>query len=159
VLVSAGELDTVEALAPEALKLAHELGDLRSEHFAHHMLADCPLIRGDCATAEVRYHQALQLAVELRDRSETAVEIQGMAMAAAGNSHTERALRLAGAASAELDALGIDNAGVRFWQELLDRYLGMARSALPADAAEQAWEQGRHMMLEHATEEAFALPQ
>ncbi len=159
VLVSAGELDTVEALAPEALKLAHELGDPRSEHFAHHMLADCPLIRGDCASAEPRYHRALQLAVELRDRSETAIEIQGMAMAAAGNAHPERALRLAGAASAELDALGIDISGTRFWQELLDRYLGMARSDVPEDVAAGAWEQGRHMTLEQATEEALALSQ
>ena len=154
VLVSIGELDTVEQLAPEALRLAEELGDSRSEHFAHHFLADCPLIRGNCVTAEQRYLQALELAVRLGDRSETAAEIQGLALAAAGRSQPQRALRLAGAAQAEFDALGIDITGIRFWMELLDRYLGKARADLGPEAAEQAAEQGRHMGFEQAIEEA-----
>jgi predicted ATPase/class 3 adenylate cyclase len=156
VLVSMRELDTVEQLAPEALRLAEELGDRRSEHFAHHFLADCPLIRGDCDTAEQRYLQALDLAVRLGDRSETAVEIQGLAMAAAGRSHPQRALRLATAAQAEFDALGIDISGIRFWTELLDRYLGNARADLGPEAAEEAAEQGRRMGFEQAIGEARA---
>ncbi len=156
VLVSMGELEIVERLAREALELAEQLGDLRSEHFAHHFLADCPLIRGDCATAEERYRRSLELAVELGDRVETAVEIQGLSMAAAGQSQPKRALRLAGAAAAELDALGVDLSGMHFWSELHDRYLGKARDELGAAGA-LVWEEGRRLDLDRAIEEAFGV--
>jgi hypothetical protein len=33
--------------------------DLHSEHFAHHFLADCSLIRGECDIALPRYRRAL----------------------------------------------------------------------------------------------------
>jgi tetratricopeptide (TPR) repeat protein len=152
VLVSIGELEEVERMSPEALEVARSLGDLRSEHFAVHFLADCALIRGDCAVAERGYQHALALAVELGDRSETAVEIQGVAMSAAGQSQAERALRLAGAAAAEFDALGIDLSGIRFWSELLARYIGRVRAEFGAD---EAWEAGRALSLEQAV--AYAL--
>ncbi len=126
--MSLGELDIVEPMAREALAVAHATRDLRSEHFAHHFLADCPLIRGDCAAALPRYRRALELAVELGDRAETAIEIQGVAMAAAGCGEPARALRLAGAAAAEFEALAIDLSGIVFWSTLLERYLGRARS-------------------------------
>jgi hypothetical protein len=155
VLVALGELEIVEPMAREALADAERQDDLRSAHFAHHFLADCALIRGDCAMAGPRYRRALELAVELGDRSETTFEIQGMAMAAAGVSLAARALRLGGAAKAELDSLGIDYTGIRFWNALLDRYLGRARAELGAAAAEAAWQEGRRTDLESAIEEAL----
>jgi hypothetical protein len=158
VLVSMGELETVERLAPEALDLAQRLGDLRSEHFAYHFLGDCALIRGDCVTAEQHYRRSLELAVALGDYVETAAEIQGAAMAAAGTSRPQRALRLAGAADAEFAALGFDWSGIRFWQELLDRYLGKARAQLGAEAADAVWEEGCRMGFERAIDEALTLP-
>ena len=150
VLVSLGELDTVEPMAAEALAVARATGDPRSEHFAHHFLADCPLIRGDCAAAAPRYRRALELAVELADRSETAVEIQGMAMAAAGNGRPAFALRLAGAADSEFAALAIDLSGIVFWTALLTRYLGDARAELGPAAAAAAWDEGRRTRFEDA---------
>jgi hypothetical protein len=155
VLVALGELEIVEPMAREALADAERQDDLRSAHFAHHFLADCALIRGDCAMAGPRYRRALELAVELGDRSETTFEIQGVAMAAAGVSLAARALRLGGAAKAELDSLGIDYTGIRFWNALLDRYFGRARAELGAAAAEAAWELGRRTDLESAIEEAL----
>lgn len=109
VLVSLGELEIVDWRA-KRLRWPERSGDLRSEHLAHHFLADCPLIRGDGAGALPRYRRALELAVELGDRSETAVEMQGVAMAMAGCGHPTLALRLAGAAAAEFEALAIDAA-------------------------------------------------
>jgi hypothetical protein len=150
VLVSLGELDIVEPMAREALVVAQQTRDLRSEHFAHHFLADCPLIRGDAAAAVPRYRRALELAVELGDRAETGVEIQGVAMAAAGTDEPARALRLAGAAAAEFDALAIDLSGIIFWNALLTRYLDRARAALGPEAATAAWEEGRRTPFEKA---------
>ena len=150
VLVGLGELDTVEPLAREALAVSEATADLRSEHFAHHFLADCPLIRGDCATALPRYRRALALAVELRDRSETAIEIQGVAMALCGSGQPAQGLRLAGAAQAEFDALAIDVSGIVFWSALLERYLTAARRTLGEPAATEAWEEGRRTAFEYA---------
>ncbi len=64
-------------------------------------------------------------------------------MAAAGCGEPARALRLAGAAAAEFEALAIDLSGIVFWSALLARYLGTARAELGAEAAAAAWEEGR----------------
>ena len=106
-------------------------------------------------TSLPRYRRALELAVELGDRSETAVEMQGVAMALAGCGHPAHALRLGGAAAAEFEALAIDLSGIVFWSALLERYLGRARAELAEDAATAAWEEGRRTRFEHAI--AFAL--
>jgi tetratricopeptide (TPR) repeat protein len=139
VLVGLGELDLVEPMAREALAVAERTHDVRSEHLAHHFLADCALIRGDCVSALPQYRRALVLGVEINDRAEISAEIQGVAMATAGCGQAARALRLAAAAAAEFDALAIDLSGMSFWTALLDRYLGQARSALGEDAANAAW--------------------
>ena len=150
VLVGLGELDLVEPMAREALAVAEATRDLRSEHLAYHFLADCLLIRGDCVNALPQYRRSLVLAVEIDDRAEIGAELQGMAMATAGCGHPARALRLAGDAAAEFDALAIDLSGMHFWTALLDRYLGQARAALGQDAANAAWEDGRRTGFEHA---------
>jgi predicted ATPase/class 3 adenylate cyclase len=155
VLVSEGDLERVEPLAAEALAVAQVTGDLRSEHFAHHFLADCSLIRGDGASALPRYRRALALAVELGDRSETAIEMQGVAMALAGNGQPDASLRLAGAAAAEFDVLAVDLSGIVFWTALLNRYLGQARTVLGEAAADAAWAEGRSFEFNAATAFAF----
>jgi tetratricopeptide (TPR) repeat protein len=154
-LVAHRELEAVEPMAEEALRDAERQGDIRSEHFAHHFLADCPLVRGDAAAAAPRYRRALELANALGDRSETAIEIQGVAMAAAGMSLPARGLMLAGAASAEFDRLGIDRTRIKFWNALLERYLEPARRALGEREARAAWEAGRRMEFECAVRAAM----
>jgi len=150
VLVGQNELDIVEPMARDALADAERQGDLRSAHFAHHFLADCPLIRGDAATAAPRYRRALELAVALGDRSEIGFEIQGVAMAAAGMGLSGRALTLGGAVDAEFERLGVDYSGVRFWNELIQRYFAAARTALGDAAADTAWQTGRQTPFEAA---------
>jgi hypothetical protein len=152
ILVGLGELDLVEPMAREALAVAVRTGDVRSEHLAHHFLADCLLIRGDCANALPRYRRSLVLAVEINDRAEIGAEVQGIAMATAGCGQPAHALRLAGAAAAEFDALAIDLSGMSFWTALLDRYLGRARAELGEAAASVAWEEGRRTRFEYAIE-------
>ena len=150
VLVGLGELETVEPLAREALAAAQRARDVRSEHFAYHFLADCQLIRGDCDAAAPLYRRALELAVELGDRAEIATEIQGVAMAAAGNAQFDRALQLAGAAAARFEALAIDISGIVFWRVLLDRHLDRAHAALGPAKATAAWEEGRRTPFDFA---------
>jgi predicted ATPase/class 3 adenylate cyclase len=157
VLVALGELDTVEPMAREALAEAERQRDARSEHFAHHFLADCPLIRGDGASALPRYRRALELAAALGERTETAIEMQGIAMASAGMGLSARALTLGGAAAAELERLGVDFSGIRFWSALINRYYAAAREALGPAAAEAAWHAGRRTDFETAVNEALSI--
>ncbi len=153
-LVASGELESVPSLGAEALELSRALGDHWAEHFAHHYLADCALIEGDHATAATHYARSLDAAARSGDRIETCFELQGVAMTSAGLGRPERALRIAGAAEAQLRSLG-HQFSVAFWTALLDRYLGEARAALGADA-DAAWQAGQRLSFEAAVAEASA---
>jgi predicted ATPase len=151
VLVALGDTERAESLSRELLERSGD--DPRTEHFAYHFLADCALIRGDPAEAEPRYRESLRAALPLGDVFETSFEVQGVAMAAAGNGDPERALRLAGAVEALWDSLGT-SIHVRFWDALLERYLGPAREQLGADAG-RAWAEGRALEFDEAVELAL----
>jgi hypothetical protein len=130
--------------------LEHAGDDLRTEHFAYHFLADCALIRGDTVAAETRYRQSLQAALPLGDVIETSFEVQGVAMAAAGNGDNERAVRLAASVEALRESLGI-SISVVFWDALLDRYIGPARAEL-GEKADQVWAEGRALPFDDAVQ-------
>jgi len=148
VLVALDEV-RAEALAHELLERGED--DVRTRHFAIHFLADCSLIRGDCAEAEERYRESLRAALELGDVIEASAEVQGVAMAKAGQGDSACALELAASVEALWRSLGTD-LHVAFWDRLLERYLGDARTALGADA-----EPARTRGLELAFDDAVAL--
>ena len=141
-------------LGAEALQLSRAIGDHWAEHFAHHFLADCALIDGDYATAAAHYARSLEAAARAGDRIETCFELQGVAMASSGLGKSERALRIAGAADAELRSLG-QTFSVPFWEALLERHIGAARATLGVDA-EAAWQAGQRLSFEAAVAEASA---
>ena len=148
-----GDVERAEALSRELLDLASTHDDLRAEHFAHHFLADCALIAGDCEGAEERYRRSLEAALSLGDLLETSFEVQGMAMAWAGLGRPERALVLAAAVEALWESLGT-SPSVRFWDELLDRYVGAARRELGV-SADPYWEEGRALDFDDAVQLAL----
>jgi predicted ATPase/class 3 adenylate cyclase len=153
-LVALGDTEAAEPRAHELLELARREDDVRSEHFAHHFLADCALMRDDCATADDRYRRSLLAALPLGDAIETSFEIQGIAMAAAGLDLPERALRLGAAGAAIWSEYGAD-IQIPFWLALLDKWFTRARKALPPDQAARAWEDGGRLSFERAIEEAL----
>jgi predicted ATPase/class 3 adenylate cyclase len=151
VLVALGEAERAEALAHELMRRGE--GDVRTRHFASHFLADCSLLRGDCADAEERYRESLRAAFELGDVFETSIEVQGVAMAKAGRGESARALELAGSVEALWRSLGTDM-HVAFWDRLLERYLCEARTALGPDA-EAARTRGLELGFDEAVELAL----
>ena len=153
VLVALGEVERAEGLSRELLDRA--AGDPRTEHFAYHFLADCALIAGDTGAAERRYRQSLRAALPLGDVIETSFEVQGVAMAAAGNGNPARALRLAGAVAALWESLGV-SLSIAFWDALIERYIGAARADL-SEAADAVWAQGRGLGFEDAVALALKL--
>jgi predicted ATPase/class 3 adenylate cyclase len=146
-LVALGEVDRAEPLSLELLELSRGR-DLRSEHFAHHFVADCALIRGDCALAEERYRESLRAALPLGDVVETSFEVQGVGMALAGQGDRALGIRLAAAGAAVWAYLGVQ-ISIAFWDALLDRYIGTAREELGADG-DAAWEEGRQLPFDDA---------
>lgn len=154
VLVSIGDVATVKRIGPEALATSQALGDRWSEHFAHHFLGDCAVIEGDVGEADRRYRLSLEAAWQTGDQVETCYELQGMAMASAGSGGSERALRLASAAKANLEKLGVEHFPP-FWVGLVDRHVAMARAALSPGLADAAWAAGATLSLSDAVHEAL----
>jgi non-specific serine/threonine protein kinase len=153
VLVGEGRLEEAEPIARAGLAVATRCDEIRDIHNAYHFLADCALMRGDAARARELYAESLRAALRYGDRLEAAYEIEGLAMALAGQGYDERALRLAAAAAAELEALGSMQT-MRFWEELKRRYLGAAAARLVAGAA-TARAAGRALGFEDAVAEAL----
>jgi predicted ATPase/class 3 adenylate cyclase len=151
VLVALGEVERAEPMSRELLDLTR--GDPRGEHFAYHFLADCALVRGDTKEAEERYRQSLRAALPLGDVIETSFEVQGVAMAAAGNGDARRALLLAGAIEALWESLGT-SISIAFWDALLERYLDPARERLGSEA-DTVWAEGRALAFDEAVELAL----
>ncbi|HEY6069550.1 MAG TPA: adenylate/guanylate cyclase domain-containing protein [Gaiellaceae bacterium] len=156
IMVSQGDLEPADRLSRAALALAEEQDDAWAVHLGHHFLADCALIAADFDTAVDRYRRSLQAAVALGNRTEIALELQGVAMAQAGRSRPELALRLGSVAYRELSDRGVDITGVRFWVELIERHLGAARERLDPEAAAAAEQEGGRLSLEQAVEQALA---
>src|SRR6266511_5599672 len=146
VLVALDEVERAEALSHELLERGKD--DVRTRHFAVHFLADCSLIRGDCAEAEERYRESLRAALDLGDVIETSVEVQGVAMAKAGQGDWARGLELAASVQALWRSLGTD-LHITFWDRLLERYLGHAQAALGTDA-DAAWTRGLELEFDDA---------
>lgn len=151
VIVVSGDVERGRDLAQQLLRIAG--GDLWTSHLAHHFLADCALLAGDPGAALPSYRRALELARQMGNAVETAVEIQGVAMAAAGSGAPELGIRLNAAAEAAYVAIGFDF-DVPWWSAILERYLGPAREALGGrtDAVDR---DGRTLSLDDAVGEAL----
>jgi predicted ATPase len=149
VLVALGRTTEAKPMAEEIIEFSKAHDDKRSEHFGWHYLADCELILGNCRTSLDLYKLSLVLAQAIGDKVEISFEVQGVAMSLAGLGKKELAVQLAGAVRAEWDRLAID-VHVRFWDALLDRYIGAAKQNLGTTDSEAAWAKGRSIPFEEA---------
>jgi tetratricopeptide (TPR) repeat protein len=154
VLVALGRTDEAKPMAQEIIEFAEAHNDRRSEHFGWHYLADCELILGNCTQSLKLYQQSLALAQAIDDKVEISFEVQGVAMSLAGLGEEKLALQLAGAVKAEWERMGMD-IHVRFWDALLDRYLGAAKEALGRESSEKEWNKGRDLSFDEAVELAL----
>jgi len=146
VVVAIGDVARARPLAEDLARLA--AGDLWAQHLAVHYVADCDLLAGDPAAALGHYREALVLASEMGNTTETAIEIEGVAMALAGIGSWADGVRLLAAAEAELERIGVQ-LEVPFWSALRARYIGPAEVAL-GPAATSAWSAGRAMSFAEA---------
>ena len=85
---------------------------------------------------------------------ETSLEVQGVAMAAAGNGDPRARFASRRRRRAVGVARNVDL--VAFWDALLERYIGAARAEL-AEEADAVWAEGRAMPFDDAVELALKL--
>jgi non-specific serine/threonine protein kinase len=149
VLVALSEVEAARPMALEIIRFSEMHDDKRSEHFGWHFLADCALIEGNCEESLQLYKRSLEVARQLGDQIETSFEVQGVAMSLAGLGDRSQAVVLAAAARAEWDRIGAD-IHIRFWDGLLERYIGSAKQSLREEELESKLNQGRSLSFDDA---------
>jgi predicted ATPase len=149
VLVALSEVEMARPMALEIIRFSEMHSDKRSEHFGWHFLADCALIEGNCEESLQLYKRSLDVARQLGDQVETSFEVQGVAMSLAGLGQRTRAVLLTAAAKAEWDRVGAD-IHIRFWDDLLERYIGFAKKSLREEELTSILNQGRLLAFDDA---------
>jgi len=107
----------------------------------------------DQPTAQALYGQSIRMFNELDHKRGVARLLECLATAAAVQSRTDRALRLAGAAAALRETVGAPLTAIE--QLALDRYLDPARQSLNGREGAQAWTEGWTMSMERAIDYAL----
>jgi predicted ATPase/class 3 adenylate cyclase/DNA-binding CsgD family transcriptional regulator len=116
-------------------------------------LGDTALEQADSTTARRRYEESLAIWRDHRDKMGMALGLDGFAQLAAARSQPQRALLLAGAASAIYDAIGIGPGAPRKLR--LERWLKQAAQAIGQETAAAARAEGRTMTAERAADLAL----
>ena len=137
----------------EALELLREVGDKWMLGAALDNLGIVLRSLDDYEEARACFEEALIIYRDLDDRRMIAYAIEDFANLAAVEGDPVRALRLAGAAAAQREAISIHLTS--FETEELEQSLAVARKSLDSAAQEQAVNSGRAMHLEDAVKYAL----
>ena len=147
------DLVTAWSLNEEALALYGQLGNLRMLGVVRLAMGRIARARGDVAEARAQVIEAMNLHHQVGDVGILPFMLDVLAAIDADAGRIERAVTLAGAASALGEAMGI-----RIWPVVLrehDAWLASARRTLGEATFAQVWATGRAMPREEA--EAYAL--
>jgi hypothetical protein len=141
-------------MAQKLLELGTTHGAARTEQIALHFLADCPLVAGDYEEAETRYRRALAHARRSGLVVRCIDELIGIAMSAAGQGDAARAVRLAAAAQAQQEALGLGND--LWWGRMQEWFIGGARAQLSSQERQRAERSGTSISFDALLDEVLA---
>jgi hypothetical protein len=123
---------------------------------ARRFLGDCALFEHNFMEAEKGYGLALQTALKYGNILDSAFELQGIAFALSGQSRLAKAIRLDAAAREKARNLGTNTYGlIKFYDELIDIYIGGARAKLGEELTRKHEEEGTSMGFEAAVEYAL----
>ncbi len=149
-----GEYDQAAAHYAETLALMRELE--QGGHIAQALihLGELALQQGDLAGATIHYAECLELVIERSDRWGSTYCLAGFAQIAGARGQLERAIRLASAAAALFEMIGVPPAFAG--RANLDRVVAVWRAQFDEDAFTAAWATGRAMPLEQAVDLALS---
>jgi non-specific serine/threonine protein kinase len=156
-----GDLPRAEALLEESLPILREAKDATFTSQALMALGLVMVDVGQLTRARTLLVEALSIARRASYHFVINLALEGLAGLAAAQQQHERALHLAGAASAAREAAGMGPLPAHFHPRLY-RWLAPARRRVGTKAANQAWELGRKLSLPeamaYATGEAEKMP-
>jgi DNA-binding CsgD family transcriptional regulator len=153
-MVSHGDLAAARPVLEEAVALHRQLG---GPFFVAHgldALGRLATADGHHSEAQSALHESLRLRCELGDTTNIARTLESIAALCAAKAQPERAVHLAGAASAIRENLGEMQSPME--RARMNHWLAQLRQALGSEATTAAWEAGRATSLEEAVELAPA---
>jgi non-specific serine/threonine protein kinase len=148
-----GDLPSAEGLLEESLNGLREAKDVTFTAQALMALGLVMLDVGHLTRARSLLVEAISTAHRVGHQFAINVSLEGLAGLAAAQQQLERALHLAGAASAAREATGLPLPP--HFQVRLNRWLGPARRRVGTKAANRAWELGRKLSLPEAIDYAI----
>jgi len=123
---------------------------------ARRFLGDCALGEENYREAERRYGHALETALKYGNTLDAAFELQGIAFSVSGQSRWAKSVRIDSAAREKARILGSKLFGlIKFYDNLIDTYIGMAREKLGEERTRKYEEEGKTMGFEAAVEYAL----
>src|SRR5439155_434043 len=128
-----GNLDEAGSLLQRSLDVRRRAGRKDEAGMTLVFLAAVSFVRGEAPAAHAFIREALEIGLSLRDRR-SAWSLDVLACISAAGGHSERALRLAGAASAMFDATG--QRPPEQWHQFTSAFLNPAREQLGGDLAQ-----------------------
>jgi predicted ATPase len=155
--VSQLDAEHAEPILIEALEEVKELNMTMEILQSRHFLADCAIIKEDYQLAEKRYAKNLQAYQQLDMLDGVANELQGIAMAVAGQGKYSKALRLNAAAEEMYKEVGISVDDIVFWRKILDKTVGNGRRKMGENVSKKLEQEGRELGFEKAIENALDL--
>jgi predicted ATPase len=141
-------------LAGTSLAIYRTVNDRIAMNWALHSLVHYAIDQGDFGHARVALAEGLGLAIESGYRWGTIALLEAAAALAAAEEQPIRALRLAGAAAALREPIGVPLPPD--WSGDLERQLAPARQRLGEARAATAWSSGRSLTIDRAVLEARA---
>ncbi len=148
-----GDLAAAREHQNRSLAIQRDLGDKSGIAFSLRLLGRVGVREGDFAEARARLAESLAIFKDVGDAGGVTDVIEAMAELSAAAGDAERALRLAGAASAHREVIRVPLSGPD--REQLERSLATARAKLGDGNADRVFASGRSLGLEQAVLEAM----
>jgi non-specific serine/threonine protein kinase len=147
-----GNAENASSLLQRSLDLRRQAGRKDEAGMTLVFLSVVSFVRGDVVGARASIREALEIGLAMRDRR-SAWSLDVLACMNAAEGRGDRALRLAGAASAMFDATG--QRPPERWRQFTSAFLSSTRDELGPERSQSEWEAGRALDFEEAL--AFAL--
>jgi non-specific serine/threonine protein kinase len=156
VLQQSGDSLRARELIEESIAIRRQMGDVRGTAGGLFVLARLVQDAGDLDGARSLYRESFALAKEADDRWTLGHILAGLASLAASEGRWTLALRLHSAAAMTSEAS--ESTLFPGWRERVDLNVQQARRELDANAAAEAWDEGRQTDIEVLLTEVLSAP-
>jgi non-specific serine/threonine protein kinase len=154
-LVILNYIDRAKPMAEQLLKLSRELNQPIGIMAGEHFLGDCALIGENFKEAEKTYAEGMKNGFQFGELFIAIQDMIGVAMSVGGQSRYAKTIRLNAAALEQASRLGIRIPEIKFWQDLMNKYIIGAKKKLTKEQLKRHEEDGKKMGFEAAIKYAL----